>query len=169
VIKFKPFHVVVMGVSGSGKSTVGELLAEHLGAQFTDGDALHPQANVDKMAAGTPLNDDDRKPWLEEIGAAFARSPGPLVIACSALRRSYRDLIRATDPTVVFIHLDGGKDLLSSRLSARNGHFMPAALLESQLDTLEPLDATESGVVLDIAASPPELAQSAKLWLEKTS
>jgi carbohydrate kinase (thermoresistant glucokinase family) len=164
-----PYHVVLMGVSGSGKSTVGELLAEHIDAEFTDGDALHPRANVEKMESGLPLNDGDREPWLKKIGETFAQAPGSLVIACSALKKSYRDLIRAADASVVFIHLEGSQQLLEDRMTSRSGHFMPPSLLASQLETLEPLDAAEPGVVLDIAASPAELARSAKLWLEKAS
>lgn len=163
-----PHHVVLMGVSGSGKSTVGELLAEHIGAEFIDGDALHPRANVEKMESGLPLDDGDRKPWLEKIGVTFAQAPNSLVIACSALKKSYRDLIRAADASVVFIHLHGSQELLEDRMISRSGHFMPPSLLESQLEALEPLDAAERGVVLDIAASPAELVQSAKLWLETT-
>ncbi|MET4540092.1 beta-N-acetylhexosaminidase [Arthrobacter bambusae] len=145
-------HIVVMGVAGCGKSTVGAALAERLGAKFLDGDSLHPQANIDKMAAGTPLNDDDRAPWLAEIGRRFPASNSALVIACSALKRSYRDIIRSADPSVVFVHLHGTRELLNARMTARPGHFMPASLLDSQLDTLEPLEDDEAGIVVDIAS-----------------
>ncbi|MFJ6452931.1 gluconokinase, GntK/IdnK-type [Paenarthrobacter sp. NPDC091669] len=145
-------HIVVMGVAGCGKSTVGAALAERLGAGFLDGDSLHPQANIDKMAAGTPLNDDDRAPWLAEIGRRFPASNSALVIACSALKRSYRDIIRSADPSVVFVHLHGTRELLNARMTARPGHFMPASLLDSQLDTLEPLEDDEAGIVVDIAS-----------------
>ncbi len=145
-------HIVVMGVAGCGKSTVGAALAERLGAGFLDGDSLHPQANIDKMAAGTPLNDDDRAPWLAEIGRRFPASNCALVIACSALKRSYRDIIRSADPSVVFVHLHGTRELLNARMTARPGHFMPASLLDSQLDTLEPLEDGEAGIVVDIAS-----------------
>ena len=144
-------HIVVMGVAGCGKSTVGAALAERLGAGFLDGDSLHPQANIDKMASGTPLNDDDRAPWLAEIGRRFPASDASLVIACSALKRSYRDIIRSADPSVVFVHLQGTRELLDARMKARPGHFMPASLLDSQLATLEPLQDDETGVVVDIA------------------
>jgi beta-N-acetylhexosaminidase len=144
-------HVVVMGVAGCGKSTVGAALAERLGAEFLDGDSLHPQSNIDKMASGTPLNDDDRAPWLAEIGRRFTASNTALVIACSALKRSYRDLIRGGNPSVVFVHLHGTRELLNERMNSRPGHFMPASLLDSQLATLEPLQADEAGVVVDIA------------------
>lgn len=156
----KAQHVVVMGVSGSGKSTIGELLAQKLGATFIDGDFLHPENNVAKMAAGTPLNDADRKPWLEAIGQKLAEAGNDsLVIACSALKKSYRDIIRAADPTVKFALLRGPRELLFERLASRRGHFMPPSLLESQLETLEPLDSDESGVVLDISEKPEELAR----------
>ncbi|MDO6142171.1 gluconokinase, GntK/IdnK-type [Paenarthrobacter aurescens] len=146
-------HIVVMGVAGCGKSTVGAALAERLGAEFLDGDSLHPQANIEKMASGTPLNDDDRAPWLAEIGRRFPASDSSLVIACSALKRSYRDIIRSADPSVVFVHLHGTRELLNARMTARPGHFMPASLLDSQLATLEPLQSDEGGVVVNIAQS----------------
>ena len=146
-------RIVVMGVAGCGKSTIGAALAERLGAEFLDGDSLHPQANIDKMASGTPLNDDDRAPWLAEIGKRFAASNSALVIACSALKRSYRDIIRSADPSVVFVHLHGTRELLNARMTARPGHFMPPSLLESQLTTLEPLQDDEAGIVVDIATS----------------
>ncbi len=144
-------HIVVMGVAGCGKSTIGAALAGRIGAEFLDGDSLHPQANIDKMASGTPLNDDDRAPWLAEIGRRFPASGSALVIACSALKRSYRDIIRSADPSVVFVHLQGTRDLLNQRMNARPGHFMPASLLDSQLATLELLQADEAGIVVDIA------------------
>lgn len=146
-------HIVVMGVAGCGKSTIGAALAERLGAEFLDGDSLHPQANIDKMASGTPLNDDDRAPWLAEIGRRFPASNSALVIACSALKRSHRDIIRSADPSVVFVHLHGTRELLNARMTARPGHFMPPSLLESQLTTLEPLQDDEAGIVVDIATS----------------
>ena len=159
-------HVVVMGVSGSGKSTVGELLAQELDATFIDSDVLHPEANVAKMAAGTPLNDADRKPWLEAIGQKLADAGDEsLVIACSALKKSYRNIIRAADPTARFVHLDGPRELLSKRVTTRRGHFMPPSLLQSQLETLERLDSDESGVVLDISERPDELARKAAALL----
>ncbi|MFJ4286347.1 gluconokinase [Paenarthrobacter nicotinovorans] len=155
----KPLHVVVMGVAGCGKSTVGAALAKRLGAEFLDGDALHPQSNIDKMAAGTPLNDGDRAPWLAEIGRRFSTSDAPLVIACSALKRAYRDIIRGGDASVVFVHLHGARELLSERMNSRPGHFMPAALLDSQLATLEPLQEDEAGIAADIT-SPVEVIVS---------
>lgn len=158
-------HIVVMGVAGCGKSTVGAALAERLGAEFLDGDSLHPQSNIDKMASGTPLNDDDRAPWLAEIGRRFTASNSALVIACSALKRSYRDIIRSGDPSVVFVHLYGTRELLNERMNARPGHFMPASLLDSQLATLEPLQDDEAGIVLDIALSVEEIVDEVTLAL----
>ncbi|WP_238324957.1 gluconokinase, GntK/IdnK-type [Paenarthrobacter nicotinovorans] len=152
-------HIVVMGVAGCGKSTVGAALAERIGAGFLDGDSLHPQANIDKMASGTPLNDDDRAPWLAEIGRRFPASNSALVIACSALKRSYRDIIRSADPSVVFVHLHGSRELLNARMTARPGHFMPASLLDSQLATLEQLQDDEAGIVVDIALTVEDIVK----------
>ncbi|MFC7846926.1 gluconokinase [Arthrobacter sp. NPDC057388] len=144
--------IVVMGVCGCGKSTVGELMAHELGVPFLDGDSLHPAENVAKMAAGTPLTDKDRWPWLATAGTRLRDAgEGGLVLACSALRRSYRDAIRAQAPDTLFLHLHGSRKVLEQRLAARSGHFMPAALLDSQLTTLEPLEADELGLVIDIA------------------
>lgn len=150
-----PPIVVVMGVSGSGKSTIGEALAEALGVPFIDGDALHPAANVAKMAAGIPLVDADRWPWLDAVGRALreAEDSGEgLVVACSALKRGYRDRIAAAAPASVFVHLAGSRDVLSRRLGHRRGHFMPATLLDSQLATLQPLQPGERGLTVDIDA-----------------
>ncbi|BCW69448.1 glycosyl hydrolase [Arthrobacter sp. NicSoilB8] len=154
-------HIVVMGVTSCGKSTVGAAIAGRLGAEFLDGDSLHPQSNIDKMASGTALNDDDRAPWLAEIGRRFAASDAGLVIACSALKRAYRDIIRAGDPSVVFVHLHGSRELLSSRMAARPGHFMPLSLLDSQLETLEELQADEKSVVVDIATPVTQIVDKA--------
>jgi beta-N-acetylhexosaminidase len=142
-----------MGVSGCGKTTIGDLVACELGVPFLDGDSLHPVENVAKMAAGTPLTDEDRWPWLATVGRELAAAGnGGLVLACSALRRSYRDAIRKQAPDTMFLHLLGSKEVLGSRLGGRSGHFMPAALLDSQLATLEPLDIDEPGIMVDIAA-----------------
>lgn len=141
--------VVVMGVSGSGKSTVGAALAARLGVPFVDADALHPPANVAKMTAGQPLDDDDRYPWLEKVGEWLADHRDGAVASCSALKRKYRDQLRAHCPDVEFVHLSGSAELIGGRLAARTGHFMPAALLRSQLDTLEPLGPDEAGITVD--------------------
>jgi gluconokinase len=146
-----------MGVSGCGKTAVGRLLAEQLGVEFIEGDAFHSAASVTKMAAGIPLTDADRAAWLAILSAriATAQQTGDgLVLACSALKRQYRDQLRAGDPTLCFAHLDGSPALLAQRLESRSGHFMPASLLASQLHDLEPLQADECGLRLDIAHPP---------------
>ncbi|WP_285249765.1 gluconokinase [Pseudarthrobacter sp. fls2-241-R2A-168] len=141
--------IVVMGVSGAGKSTVGAALAERLGAAFVDSDSLHPKANVEKMAAGTPLTDEDRWPWLDLVGAELASAHADgIVVACSALKRAYRDAIRAKAPSALFVQLQVELPLLQERVAKRPGHFMPASLLTSQLETLEPLQADEAGLTV---------------------
>ena len=142
--------VVVMGVSGSGKSTVGAALARRLGVPFEDGDDLHPPENVAKMAAGHPLDDDDRRPWLDAVGTWLAGHPAGGVVACSALRRAYRDRLRGHAPGVRFLLLTGSPEVIARRQADRPGHFMPASLLRSQLATLEPLRPDEAGVALDV-------------------
>ena len=143
---------VVMGVSGCGKSLIGAGLAKALGARFIDGDALHPQANIDKMSRGEPLTDADRAPWLASVGAALTNNTD---IACSALKRKYRDLIRDTaGAPVTFLYLRGTRDTLLSRMSTRPSHFMPTTLLDSQLATLEPPMADEPHLTADIEAAP---------------
>lgn len=147
--------VVVMGVSGSGKSTIGQRLADRLGLAFIDGDDLHPAANVAKMTAGIPLTDEDRAPWLEAVGGVLdANRASGLVVACSALRRAYRDLIERTAPGVFFVHLDVDAATLTERMTSRPGHFMPVALLASQLATLEPLEPDEPGTTIPAALDP---------------
>lgn len=139
-----------MGVSGSGKSTVAAALARRLGVPYGDADDLHPPANIAKMAAGHPLDDDDRGPWLELAGRWLADHPGGAVLACSALRRSYRDLLRRHCADLRFVHLAGAPEVIARRLADRGGHFMPRALLHSQFDTLESLQPDEVGITLDV-------------------
>lgn len=147
-------RLVVMGVSGSGKSTLARALAERLGVAYLDADDFHPAANVEKMRRGEPLNDDDRAPWLaalaEQLKQCRERGQG-VVLACSALKRRYRDRLRVGDPDLVFLHLAASFDVLKARLEARPGHFMPASLLTSQLATLEPPDSDERALTLDAA------------------
>lgn len=155
-------HLVVMGVSGCGKSTVGAMLADRLGVPFLDADSLHPPGNLAKMADGTPLDDPDRWPWLESVGRELAAHPDGAVVACSALRRAYRDLLRSAVPGVRFVHLVGTREQLATRMQARERHFMPVSLLDTQLATLEPLGADEPGIVLDCALDPVTLAARAE-------
>ena len=145
-----PSPIVVMGVSGSGKSTVGAALAQRLGVPFADADDFHPPANIAKMTAGQPLNDDDRRPWLESIGVWLAEHVDGGVMSCSALKRAYRDQLREHCPSVEFLHLSGTPEVIGRRQASRPGHFMPASLLASQFETLEPLAADEHGVAIDV-------------------
>lgn len=138
-----------MGVSGAGKSTVGSALARRMRVPYVDADTLHPAANVAQMAAGHPLDDADRYPWLEKVGEWLAAHRGGGVVSCSALKRTYRDQLRAHCPGVEFLHLSGSAELIARRLAARTDHFMPAALLRTQLDTLEPLGPNEAGWTVD--------------------
>ncbi|RDH79424.1 gluconokinase [Mycolicibacterium moriokaense] len=143
--------IVVMGVSGSGKSTVGAALAQRLRVPFADADDFHPPANIQKMSEGHPLNDDDRFPWLEAIGEWLAaRCLDGGVMSCSALKRKYRDQLRNHCPDVIFLHLSGSPEVIGRRQASRPGHFMPASLLASQFDTLEPLESDERGVAIDV-------------------
>lgn len=142
--------IVVMGVSGSGKSTVGAALAQRLRVPFADADDFHPAANIEKMSAGHPLNDDDRRPWLESIGQWLAQHEDGGVMSCSALKRAYRDRLRAHCEDVEFLHLVGTPEVIGRRQASRPGHFMPASLLASQFDTLEPLADDERGISIDV-------------------
>jgi gluconokinase len=149
--------LVVMGVSGSGKSTVAAGLVERLGWDFAEGDSFHPPENVTKMRAGIPLDDEDRWPWLHRIAdwiGEHEQAGRNCVVACSALRRSYRDLLRDGHPSVWFVHVHAEAKLIRDRLEHRAGHYMPASLLDSQLATLEPLQDDEAGVVVSGAGTP---------------
>jgi len=156
----EPPILVVMGVSGCGKTTLGQALAHHLGCEFAEGDQFHPPENVAKMAAGTPLTDDDRWGWLRTLSArmAQARTAGQsLVLSCSALRKPYRDILREGAPQAWFVHLHGDISVLQQRIASRPGHYMPPSLLQSQLDTLEMPEADERVVSLDIVTPLPEM------------
>lgn len=156
--------VVVMGVCGCGKTTIGWKLAERLDAAFVEGDELHPVSNTDKMAAGVPLDDEDREPWLDAIAAKAAEllSGAPcVVVSCSALKRSYRDRLRTADDNLKLVHLTGSKSLLQTRMNERRGHFMPADLLDSQLGTLQVPEADETAINLDIAGQPDAIVERA--------
>ena len=147
-------HIVVMGVSGCGKTTVGERLAAVLGWPFDEGDSFHPAANVAKMSAGVPLDDADRWPWLAILAARIGEKEAAgtsSLVSCSALRHSYRDVLRGGAPRVRFLHLHGSRAVLGARLAARRAHFFPPALLDSQFAALEPLGPDEDGVVVDVA------------------
>ena len=152
----EPMLVVVMGVSATGKTAVGERLAADLGVEFLEGDSFHPESNIEKMSSGIPLTDEDRLPWLkalaDEIGR-HAKAGRSVVVTCSALRRSYRDLLRGSTPEVFFVHLHAPFEVLEKRMAHRTKHFMPTSLLQSQFDTLEPLQDDESGALVDV--SPP--------------
>jgi len=155
--------LVVMGVSGAGKTTVGELIAAGLGWPFVDGDDLQPKANIDKMHGGTPLTDADRAPWLAAIGAwidARAEASEPGVVACSALKRTYRDTLRQERPQVRIVYLRGSKAQIAERLAHRESHFWPAKLLDSQFADLEEPTSDERVIVVDIAETPEAVANA---------
>ncbi|MEO1538249.1 MAG: gluconokinase [Pseudomonadota bacterium] len=160
---------VLMGVSGCGKSSVGTALSVTCDMDFIDGDDLHPRHNIAKMASGQPLGDDDRAPWLARVGRTLAQSSGPIVIGCSALRKTYRDWIReqVSEP-VRFLHLDAAKDVVAQRVAARSGHFMPSALLDSQFDALERLDPTELGAEINIAQPYEQVIAQTEGYVKET-
>lgn len=155
-----PLRLAVMGVSGAGKSLIGAALAARLGLLWRDGDDLHPPENVAKMSRGEPLTDADRAPWLKAVGRELAQEGGA-VVACSALKRAYRDQIRAEAPETIFLHLTGDPATIAARQAARKGHFMPPSLLASQFAILEPLQPDEAGFALDVAAAPEALVEAA--------
>ena len=162
--------MLLMGVCGCGKSTIGTMLAEATGGTFIDGDRFHPEQNVAKMSMGTPLDDHDREGWLVAIRSAADQHPGPwpLLIGCSALKRKYRDLLRGGErgACVYFIHLSGSPSLIKERMEQRAGHFMKAGMLESQFTDLESLAKDEAGSTVDITPSPGEIVQQIRAWLE---
>ena len=151
--------VVVMGVSGSGKSTVGAALAQLLRVPFADADDLHSAANIEKMSSGHPLNDDDRRSWLDSIGEWLARHTDGGVMSCSALKRAYRDQLRSHCPDVDFLHLAGTPEVIGRRQASRLGHFMPASLLASQFAILEPLASDERGIEIDVDSDVDSIAR----------
>jgi carbohydrate kinase (thermoresistant glucokinase family) len=155
-----PSAIVVMGVASSGKTSLGERLAEHLGWPFRDADSFHPPANVAKMAGGTPLDDDDRKPWLAAIAAwidELRASGGHGIVTCSALKRAYREVIIGDRPDVALVYLKGSRELIGQRMAARQHHFMPPALLDSQFAALEEPGEDERPVVVSVAWSKDEI------------
>jgi carbohydrate kinase (thermoresistant glucokinase family) len=156
--------IVVMGVTGCGKTTVGIVLAEKLGIEFIDSDVLHSESNKKKMSSGTPLTDSDREPWLQAVSEALQRHE-KIVVACSALKRSYRSTILAGAPSTIFIHLSGSQELIFARLSERSHHFMPIELLDSQFQTLEPLDEGETGKAFEISKPVHQIVDEAISWI----
>jgi len=156
--------IVVMGVTGCGKTTIGIALAEALGIEFIDSDVLHSEANKKKMSSGIPLTDSDREPWLQEVSKAL-QSHESIVVACSALKKSYRSTILAGAPTTKFVHLSGSQELIFARLSERSHHFMPIGLLDSQFQTLEHLDDTETGKVFEISKPVDQVVNEVIAWL----
>lgn len=160
----EPVHLVIMGVSGSGKTTLAQILAARLGRPYAEADEFHPQANIDKMSAGVPLTDEDRWPWLAAMRNWLSEEAGAgrsTIITCSALRLAYRDLLREAEGRVRFIHLTAAPEVIAPRLDGRAGHFMPPALLPSQLATLEPLVEGEDGVVVVVDVPPEQVADRA--------
>ena len=163
--------VVVMGVCGSGKSTVGAAIALNLNATFLEGDEFHPPDNVARMAAGIALTDDDRQGWLQTLGAqlgAAQREHRAVVLSCSALKRSYRDVLRSQAGDLALVYLAGTPEMLARRMAGRSGHYMPPTLLASQLATLEPPQADEHALTLDIARAPHALVRDALAWLGRS-
>lgn len=164
-----PFRVVVMGVSGCGKSTLGHLLAGRLSLPFVEGDDLHSAANVAKMAAGQPLTDEDRAGWLQALSQRLhqaATQDQGLVVACSALKKNYRDLLRQGASDVLFVHVQGSPEVLAQRMQQRTSHYMPPTLLQSQLAILEPPQASEAALTLDMLSPPEQQCQQVMQYLQ---
>ena len=160
--------VVVMGVSGCGKSTVGRLIAKRLACEFLEGDDVHPPRNLERMAAGIPLTDLDRHDWLKAIAEQLADASAArygLIVSCSALKRSYRNQLRTASSELAFVHIHGSLEVLEARMHSRTGHFMPPSLLTSQLQTLEPPGADERCITLDATMPPESIAEQVSLWL----
>ncbi|WP_369201541.1 gluconokinase [Streptomyces sp. PU-14G] len=157
-----------MGVSGSGKSTVGEWLADALGVPFADADAFHPRHNIEKMSAGIPLDDTDRAPWLDAMADWLARhGESGAVLVCSALKHRYRDRLRQASSRLFFLHMEGSFELIAERVARRKGHFMPPSLLRSQFEALEPLGEGERGAAVSVAGTPDETRTEARAVLER--
>ncbi len=157
-----PLVIVIMGVSGSGKTTIGALLASHMHWRFEDGDSLHPASNIDKMRRGVPLNDNNRRPWLHDIASVITgwiASGQSGVVACSALKRAYRRAIVGDNPDIRLVYLKGSREPLLRRMAARHGHFMPVSLLDSQLETLEEPTPEENPIIVSIERGPEEIVQ----------
>ncbi|MFI2372569.1 gluconokinase [Streptomyces sp. NPDC018833] len=160
--------VVVMGTAGTGKTTIGRLLAERLDVPYAEGDDFHPEPNIAKMSAGVPLDDSDREPWLDAIGQwAHGRAGLGGVVSSSALKRAHRDRLRSAAPDAVFLHLTGDRELIELRMRQRKGHFMPAELLESQFATLQPLERDEAGIAVDAGGTPEEVTERALAALRR--
>ncbi|HTH96719.1 MAG TPA: gluconokinase [Stellaceae bacterium] len=159
----KPIALVLMGVSGCGKSTIAKILATRLHWPFIEGDDLHPPANVEKMSAGIPLNDEDRAPWLAAIAATIVddlTAGRSCIITCSALKRRYRETIGGGNPQVLFIYLKGDRQMIAQRLAGRKGHFMPTSLLDSQFAALEEPGPEEHALTVEIGPPPDEIAET---------
>ncbi len=158
--------VIVMGVSGSGKTTVAQFLAERFGWSMAEADDFHSEANRKKMAAGIPLTDEDRAPWLLTLRDWIDAQDGSVILTCSALKFAYREVLRTADARVVFLHLNGSKETIGPRMATRTGHFMPPSLLDSQLATLEPLRPGEDGAVINVQGTPQQVAERAIVGIE---
>lgn len=168
--KSRPFAAIVMGPSGVGKTTTAKGVADRLGWDFAEGDEFHPKANIDKMSAGIPLNDEDRAPWLRSIRDWMSNKADAglnCVLTCSALKKTYRDILREARAEVVFVELDAPIDLVGERMAHRKGHYMPTSLLQSQFDTLEPLQPEEAGIVVSVRDTPEKVIDDAVAALKR--